>query len=160
MAKKAKTPKQQPVGHKATAPAAKGTGGDGETVAGYFRRLFHENPRLLESRSNEELLQRWLTDHPGETEIPKSVKVGLQNVKGILRSKRRRRQRNASAAGAIAAVTERTKLSGPRQSQLETLEDRIDDVLMFARSLDEDALQDVIGLLRRARNEVVWKMGQ
>jgi hypothetical protein len=139
-------------------PGAESKGG--ETTAGYFRRLFQENPRLLNTRSNEELLHRWLADHPGAADVPRSVKVGLQNVKGILRSKERKRTKRAAAAGAMAAVTERTKPSGPRQSQLETLEERIDDVLMFARGLDEEGLGDVLSLLRRARNEVVWKMGQ
>lgn len=132
----------------------------GETTAGYFRRLFQENPRLLNTRSNEELLNRWLADHPGATEVPRSVKVGLQNVKGILRSKgRRRKAAKVSAAGALAAVSRRAE-PALKQNKLETLEERIDDILMFARGLDEDGLQDVISLLRRARNEVVWKMGQ
>ena len=132
----------------------------GETIAGYFRRLFQANPRLLNTRSNEELLNRWLADHPGATEVPRSVKVGLQNVKGILRSKgRRRRAAESSAAGAIAAVSRRAQ-PGVHQNNLETLEERIDDILMLARGLDEDGLQDVISLLRRARNEVVWRMGQ
>jgi hypothetical protein len=132
----------------------------GENTAGYFRRLFRENPRLLNTRSNEELLKRWLADHPGTTEVPRSVKVGLQNVKGILRSKgRRRKAAESSAAGAIAAVSRRAQ-PGVQQNKLETLEERIDDILMLARGLDEDGLQDVISLLRRARNEVVWRMGQ
>jgi len=131
-----------------------------ETISGYFRRVFRENPRLLNTRSNDELLKRWLADHPGQKEVPKQVKNGLQNVKSVLRSKGRRRQRRGAAAGAMAAVTERTRPAGRRQGHLETLEGRIDDALMFARSLDEEGLQDVISHLRRARNEVVWKMGQ
>jgi hypothetical protein len=31
-----------------------------ESIAGYFRKVFRENPKLLRSRSNEELLRRWL----------------------------------------------------------------------------------------------------
>ena len=34
--------------------------GKGETVSGYFRKVFAENPKLLHSRSNSELLKRWL----------------------------------------------------------------------------------------------------
>ena len=46
---------------------------DGETVSGYFRRIFKENPRLLKERSNDELLRRWLADHPGHREVPQKV---------------------------------------------------------------------------------------
>jgi hypothetical protein len=37
---------------------------------------------------------------------------------------------------------------------------QIDDCLIFARQLGHDDLHDIIGLLRRARNAVVWKIGQ
>jgi hypothetical protein len=29
------------------------------------------DPELLKSRGNEELLRRWLQDHPGHTEVPR-----------------------------------------------------------------------------------------
>src|SRR4051812_11740818 len=45
-----------------------------ESVAGYFKRIFAEDPKLLKERSNEKLLERWLADHPGHTEVPQSVK--------------------------------------------------------------------------------------
>jgi hypothetical protein len=88
------------------------------------------------------------------------VKVGLQNVKSILRSKGRRQKKKAGASVAPAALAEHPQPSGPKHSHLEALEERIDDILMFARSLDEEGLGEVVTLLRRARNEVVWKMGQ
>ena len=43
---------------------------------------------------------------------------------------------------------------------LEALEIRIDDVLGFARDMQAEELANVVTLLRRARNEVVWKLGQ
>jgi predicted SnoaL-like aldol condensation-catalyzing enzyme len=56
--------------------------GDGkETTAGYFRKIFEENPKLLNERSNKKLLKRWLADHTGQTEVPKSVKANLANLK-------------------------------------------------------------------------------
>src|SRR6266446_5730109 len=64
---------------------------NGESTAGYFRNVFKENPAWLKERSNEKLLQRWLTDHPGETEVPKTVKANLANLKSVLRSKKRKR---------------------------------------------------------------------
>jgi hypothetical protein len=133
--------------------------GNGETMSGYFRKIFAENPGLLDSRSNDELLQRWLKDHPGETDVPKSVKVGLQNIKSVLRSKSRRRRQGKAAATGAGPVSQPTGI-GVKKNKLEALEERIDDALMFARGLDEEGLHDVISHLRRARNEVVWKMGQ
>src|SRR4051794_29512653 len=59
--------------------------GQGESVAGYFRKIFAQNPRLLKERSNEELFRRWLADHPDHTEVPEKVKTGLQNIKSVLR---------------------------------------------------------------------------
>jgi hypothetical protein len=43
---------------------------------------------------------------------------------------------------------------------LESLELAIDDCLTTARTMDKEGLADVIGLLRQARNTVVWKMGE
>jgi hypothetical protein len=145
----------------ATKATSTSPAGSGETVSGYFRKVFAENPGLLDSRSNDELLQRWLKDHRGQTEVPRNVKVGLQNVKSLLRSKSRRRKkaRAASATGTTAQVSQRAE-TGVKRNKLEALEERIDDTLTFARGPDDEGLRDVIGLLRRARNEVVWKMGQ
>jgi hypothetical protein len=43
---------------------------------------------------------------------------------------------------------------------LPALEEQIDECLTLARGLDREGLADVIAILRRARNEVVWKMGE
>jgi len=128
-----------------------------ENISAYFRRVFHENPKLLKGRSNEELLKRWLADHPGEKEVPKSVKNGLQNVKGILRSKGRKRK---AARAAAAPVRKESPRPSPRKGHLEQLEERIDEVLTLARSFEQEGLESVVIHLRRARNEVVWKMGE
>jgi len=47
----------------------------------------------------------------------------------------------------------------PRRG-LASLEENIDNCLDQARSLDRDGLEGIIKLLRRARNEVVWKLGE
>ena len=39
---------------------------EARTISGYFRQVFKENPKWLEGRSNDEVLARWLKDHPGE----------------------------------------------------------------------------------------------
>src|ERR1700726_49698 len=63
----------------------------GETVSGYFRRVFGENPKWLATRSNDEVLARWLKDHPGETEVPEKVRQNLSNVKSVLRKADRKK---------------------------------------------------------------------
>ena len=131
----------------------------GETIAGYFRKIFSENPGLLKKRSNATLLERWLADHPGEKAVPENVKTGLAYTKSVLRSKKRRRKKakaEVAAGGGIPVAVPRK----PKTSSLETLEEHIDDCLTFARQTDMDGLETVIRALRSARNSVVWKMGQ
>jgi hypothetical protein len=131
----------------------------GESVSGYFRKVFEESPKLLKTRSNDEVLQRWLKDHPGEKEVSAQVRNSLMNVKSLLRKKGRKRVRRQEeeqerATGVKAAP--RTKVA----NALEELEEHIDDCLTVAKLLDREGLDHVIRLLRQARNEVVWKIGQ
>jgi hypothetical protein len=132
-----------------------------EPLTGYFRRILGENPRLLKGRSNEELLTRWKADHPGQ-EVTNSVKAGLQNAKSALRSKRRRRKKAPAGEQPAQAAPQPAKVAsdGHKGHKLEALEEQIDGCLSLAKHLDREGLQEVIVLLRRARNEVVWKMGQ
>ncbi len=134
-----------------------------ETVAGYFRKVFKENPKLLHGRSNQQVLDRWLADHPGEREVPKKVKDNLSNVKSILRKKARKRGRpRKNAAAPVATATAAPPSAKPKRSvaPLERLEERIDDCMVLARGIDADALHHVHSLLRAARNAVVWMQGQ
>jgi hypothetical protein len=132
-----------------------------ESVAGYFRKLFAENPQLLKERSNDKLLQRWLADHPGHTEVPQSVKGSLANIKSVLRSSKRkkaaRRKQEANGQKVQVRKMTRSRTGGPG---LEHLEQQIDECLNLARSADREGLESVIHHLRRARNEVVWKIGE
>jgi hypothetical protein len=142
--------------NKASAPA--------ESVASYFRGVFKENPRWLKSRSNDDLLLRWLKDHPGEKEVPNRIKGIMANTKSVLRKigrKGKYKQKQANEAVAHQAVS--TKMARPTSTQsqgFEQLEEQIDECLTLAKNLDRDVLDSVIRLLRRARNEVVWKLGQ
>jgi hypothetical protein len=144
---------------KKSKPAAQAPSSYGESIAGYFRKIFAETPKLLKTRSNAKLLERWLADHPGEKKVSDTVKSRLSNIKSILRSKKRKR-RKAKAAAEIAAGPVVVGVKAPKASVLETLEERIDDCLTAARNLDNDGLEEVIRLLRKARNAVVWKLGQ
>jgi hypothetical protein len=141
------------------AKAKEGQPNGGESVSGYFRKVFAESPKLLKTRSNDEVLQRWLKDHPGEKEVSAPVRNSLMNVKSLLRKKGRKRVRRQEeerekATGVKPAP--RTKVA----NALEELEEHIDDCLTVAKLLDREGLDHVIRLLRQARNEVVWKLGQ
>jgi hypothetical protein len=152
VAKKAKTAAQP-----ASTPTA-GTGGTG-SVAGYFRKVFQENPKLLKERSNDELYRRWLADHPGHDEVPQNVKTGLQNLKSVLRAKRSKRKKanqpGAEQGQGPVQVTQQLPAKRASARGLEHLEEQIDECLGVARGLDREGLQRVIGLLREARNALV-----
>jgi hypothetical protein len=133
---------------------------EAETVTSYFRRVFLENRKLLKTRSNDEVMQRWQADHPGE-KVTNKVKGALANAKGSLRQKLRKRKggRPKAEQAQDAVVHLLPKPTNPPR-HLEALEERIDDCLSMAKGMDRDSLGDVIVLLRRARNQVVWKLGQ
>jgi hypothetical protein len=129
-----------------------------ETVSGYFRRIFRENPKLLRSGSNKETVERWLQDHPADKEMPQRAKYILSNVKSVLRKKGRRKKRMHDEQEREAGRP--VQASRPSRHGLEHLEEQIDELMTVARLLDRDGLANIIQLLRRARNEVVWKIGQ
>ena len=135
----------------------------GGSVSGYFKAVLKENPGLLKSSSNEEIFDRWLKDHPGEKEVPDRVKAILFNVKSKLRKKLGARkgrpgeeaQPTVEGQPAEIAPTRRLPTRG-----LESVEERIDDCLTLAKSIDREGLEGVIDLLRRARNGVIRKLVQ
>jgi hypothetical protein len=125
-----------------------------QSVQGYFRAIFLESPKLLKDRSNDALYERWLKDHPDEKEVPNKVRQNLSNLKSILRKKLRRRGRPKLVTDDGSTPME--VQSAPRKvSGLEQLEVQIDDAIQFAKRLDTGALEDVVRLLRGARNRVI-----
>jgi hypothetical protein len=141
--------------------AADKASSDGGSVASYFKAIFKENPTLLDTRSNDEILLRWLKDHPGEKTVPARIKGNLSNVKSVLRKKRRKKPGRKPGQPVVAAFT--TVAAEPARIStkgFDKLEEQIDDCLTAARGLQNEALAGVIALLRRARNAVVWKLGQ
>ena len=125
----------------------------GNSLAGYFRKVFAERPDWLEGSSNAPILVRYRADHglSGDEAVDKKIASNLANIKSVLRKK----LRDQGKGGTKAA-----KAAGRGVSRLEALEEMVDDALSLAKGLDREGLQDVIALLRRARNQVVWKMGQ
>jgi hypothetical protein len=154
MAKKAKAT--------TAAPAQEHGQPEVENISAYFRMVFKEKPKWLEGRSNGEVLARWLKDHPGETVVSDRVKQNLSNVKSLLRNKLRNQPGKATAESQPAEAAAATSVAAPRKGVrgLETLEEQLDECLTLAKNLDREGLSSVINLLRRARNEVVWKMGE
>ena len=154
MAKKAEKGKEEAGKGNGAQAGASEPAGKGESVAGYFRKVFEENPKLLRRRSNDELFRRWLEDHPGHDEVPQTVKVGLQNIKSVLRKERGRRGRPPREAPVDGEGQVPARRVAPRD--LDAIEERIDECLSLARGLDPEEFGDVVTALRRARNLVVW----
>ena len=90
------------------------------------------------------------------------IRQNLSNIKSVLRKKTRKRGRpkNVEQAAPVQAVSVDVKPIKVAAKGLEALEEQVDDCLTFARNLDKEGLADVIRMLRKARNEVVWKLGQ
>ncbi len=124
-------------------------------VSTYFRQLYEQHPDWLEGESNSEMMDVWRQDHPGK-EPDKRVPQNLANLKSLLRREIREGKRKSAPAGAAIKAGRMNASS----HKLEGLEEAIDHCLTTARTLDRSGLDSVIKLLRRARNEVVWKIGQ
>jgi len=143
--------------------AKQARGGNGESHTGYFRRVFTENPKLLEGSSNQEVLNRWLTDHAGEKEVPGKVKAILSNIKSVMRKKLRKKPGRRPKEEKMAEATQMAVVTSPRRvaaRSLEVLEETIDECMTLAKNLDPEGLVEVLAALRRARNQVVWKIGE
>jgi hypothetical protein len=124
-------------------------------LSGYFRTVFGERPEWLDEKSNDAILARYRADHglAPDAPLPPNIRQGLSNIKSVLRHKGRKQGRRKAKAAGEAVV----RRSGPK---LEVLEEMIDDCLTLAKHQDREGLHDVIQLLRRARNAVVWKLGE
>jgi protoporphyrinogen oxidase len=130
----------------------------GESPFTYFRRIFGENPQWLEQKSNKDVIDRYRTDHNigADEPVEKRIKDAMANTKSLLKKK------NQSPAVKRGRKRKMAKLMGTAQhpATFETLEYQIDDCLSMARRLDAAELENVIKHLRKARNEVVWMLGE
>jgi hypothetical protein len=133
-------------------------GKQGKSMSSWFRKIFIAEPTLLDSTSNQEILDRWLAEHPKKRGVPNRIKQAMANVKSMLRQRRRDGLPLDPRAGGEVAVEPRRASRPPKD--LDALEVHIDEGLYLARSIDPIKLEKVISLLRQARNQVVWKMGQ
>jgi hypothetical protein len=132
-----------------------------ENIQGYFRAILLENPKLLKKRSNDQLYERWLKDHPDEKEVPVNVRQSLANLKSILRHRRkvRRQLRNTDSSSEMNGAHSPTDSVKVSDRGLLHLEGQIDEALAFAKHLDATGLAEIVRLLRTARNKVIVRMG-
>ncbi len=145
------------------------TTAESESIQGYFRPILMEDPKKYlskQNRDNKELYDRWLQDHPEQKEVPASVKNSLNNLKSQLRKKLKLRKlkkeggRGTPKASAAVETAVASPARGPRRANtLEVLESQIDGCMDFAKSLDREGLEDVIEILRQARNQVIARAG-
>lgn len=121
------------------------------SVGGYFREVFKAHPEWLKIKSNAATLDKYRADHgmAKEAVIPKNIVANLANIKSVLRHKGRK----TTGAKLVTVST------APSATKLEALEELIDECLTMAKNLDRTGLESVITKLRRARNEIVLKMG-
>src|SRR5262249_14380729 len=125
----------------------------GESLGGYFRQLFREHPEWLKIKSNDLIKQRYEADHPSQ-QFTSNIRANLANVKSLMRKQMRKRGRKPGTGAKPALVA---ALGG---RDMESLELAIDNCLSMAREIDPVGLEPVIHSLRRARNQLVWKMGE
>jgi hypothetical protein len=135
-----------------------------ESTSAYFRRVFEENPDWLAPGNNQAVIERWQTDHPGETLTP-NMKNIMSNVKSQMnkalgRRGQRRRRRKEWAEATADRDEVAVPWTHPSLEALEDLESRIDECLAIARSQEVEGFDDIIRHLRQARNGVVWAIGQ
>jgi len=132
----------------------------GKSLSAYFRGVFQERPHWLHETSNDLLLARYREDRgiPAEKVLAPSVRNTLANIKSKLRKEERENADPAKPRAADKPAMSRADDSA--NSLLANLEEQIDDCLTLAKNLDREGLDQVINLLRRARNGVVWKIGQ
>ena|SRR5579871_1603788 len=140
--------------------------GSGESKSQVFKRLYAENPQLLDVSGYDEVLSKYQELNPN-VEITKNIRGIAANIKSALNRKRgggsrrgrrgRKRGRPAGTGGSMAVVSAGTRATG---GSLTMLEEHIDDCLILAKRIDPEGLRDVIGLLRRARNYVILHAGK
>jgi hypothetical protein len=140
---------------------------EGPSVAGYFRGVFKDRPEWLWEKSNDVILARYREDHEmgPNAAVDSKIKANLANLKSVLRKQSRKKKKVGRPAGSGGPVVMSAGVPAPvirrtTNGKLEALEEMIDDCLTMAKGQDRDALHDVIQMLRRARNTVVWKLGE
>lgn len=128
----------------------------GESISGFFRQVFQENPEWLGVKSNDAVLAKYREAHgmAADADVGQKVKQNLANLKSLLRKQER------EAGQPVKVVKAKKPALGDMIASLEALEEAIEECRTQAKNLDREGLTMAINHLRQARNEVVWKLGQ
>jgi hypothetical protein len=128
------------------------------TTSAYFRRILTDKPEWLREKSNDLILDQYRRDKGKNPDAPISIKVRniLSNIKSVIRKE----LGMGAYAGRKARALAKTTPSGGLTQRLEDLEEQIDECMVKAISISAEIMESVIRLLRKARREVVWKLGQ
>src|SRR5262245_1385294 len=129
-----------------------------ESKSAVFRRLYESNLHLLKVPGYDELFKMYQTEDSSrkvgvsERQVAANVKSRLRSdhkIRGRRRGRRGRRARMAN--GAVAPEMMAPQRVGAHLA----LEDAIDDCIFLARKMDAIRLEDVVRLLKRARNQLI-----
>ena len=127
--------------------------------AAAFRRVFTDTRSGSHTRSNDDVLARWSSTIWAKRRCREGQADPLEREK---QSPQRRPNETLCTEKASPAAEPTAAAPRPHEGLrgLESLEEQIDECMTLAKNLDREGLSSVINLLRRARNEVVWKIGE
>ncbi len=129
-----------------------------KSTSAYFRQVFADHPEWLKEKSNDLILAQYRMDKglPTDARIKVNVKNNLSNIKSVIRKEK---GMGAYAGRKARALAKTNSLTGSMTQRLEDLEEQIDECMAKAMAIGAETMETVIRLLRKARREVVWKLG-
>ena len=112
----------------------------------------------MKEKSNDLILAQYREDHglAPDGNVRLKIRNNLSNIKSVLRKER---GMGAYAGRKARALAKTNSLSGSMTQRLEDLEEQIDECMIKAIAISAETMDPVIRLLRKARREVVWKLG-
>ena len=137
-----------------------------------FRAIYEADTSLLALTTNDDIYIRYKAKTGKDVDAKaKQVNANLKSIlrkqHGVSKGSNGKPAAAKKRVGRPAGSTTAFKVAAPLKvavhapvSKLEQLEENIDECLTFAKNLDRAGLESVIHNLRRARNEVVWKLSE
>jgi hypothetical protein len=138
---------------------AKAKAATGESKSAVFRRLYQSNLNLLKVPGYDDLF-RLYQGEDSSRQIGTSERQVAANVKSRLRKEHKFRGRRRGRRGRRPGVADgaaRPIMTVPQRIGAAhlALEDAIDDCIFLARRMDATRFEDVVRLLKRARNHLI-----
>jgi len=140
------------------------------SLTSIFREIYDADTSLLALPTNDDIYIRYKVKTGKDVDAKaKQVNANLKSILrkqlGVSKGSNGKPAAVKTRVGRPAGTTATVKAAAPAKvavhapiSKLEQLEENIDECLTFAKNLDRTGLESVINNLRRARNEVVWKL--